>query len=152
MALMKIFCSSTQTADIHTWCFWSFPVQPARQLAACLRTPSAETLLLNCSGILNKGGFIDIDRTILQCCLFFFLMIYLILQCLSQFLFVVFFLPHFQDCTFDSSFKVQAQHLFALSLFSNQTREKEAPNWWTLTLGNTCIGVGKQNQEKINQK
>lgn len=32
---------------------------------------------------------------------------------------VCFFLSHFQDCTFASSFKVQAQHLFALSLFSN---------------------------------
>lgn len=73
MAQMRIFYSSTQTADTHSCYFWSFLVQPAWQLAACLRTPPAETFLLNCSGILNKGGFIDIDRTILQCCIYLFI-------------------------------------------------------------------------------
>lgn len=73
MAQMRIFCLSTQTADTHSCYFWSFLVQPAWQLAACLRTPPAETFLLNCSGILNKGGFIDIDRTILQCCIYLFI-------------------------------------------------------------------------------
>lgn len=88
--------------------------------AACLRTAPAETLLLNCSGILNKGGFIDIDRTTLQCCPSYFpddvseFAMYV-----SFFFFVVFFLPYLKHCTFDSSFKIQAQSLFTLSLFSN---------------------------------
>lgn len=93
MARMRIFCSSTLTADTHSCYFWSFLVQPAQQLAACLRTPPAETFLLNCSGILNEGGFIDIDRTILQCCLYLF-----IPDEISDFAMYVigfFFSPHF---------------------------------------------------------
>lgn len=50
---------------------------------------------------------------------FFFLMMYLILQCLSLvgLFLVLFFFPNLQHCTFDSSSKIQAQSLFTFSLF-----------------------------------